>query len=92
MNSIKNAIVTVTLCIVGYGAYVVLNNPPERNFDQFASQHVAEIDAPGELPHVIGRAPFGRIAIANSDAGASPTVDSAIDQAHRAVGELASSA
>jgi spermidine dehydrogenase len=41
-----------------------------------------------EQPHVIGRAPFGRIVIANSDAGRAAYTDSAIDQAHRAVGEL----
>jgi spermidine dehydrogenase len=44
--------------------------------------------APGEAPHEIGRARFGRIAIANSDAGAAAYTDSAIDQAHRAVTEL----
>jgi spermidine dehydrogenase len=43
---------------------------------------------PGEAPHEIGRARFGRIAIANSDAGAAAYTDSAIDQAHRAVTEL----
>jgi len=42
----------------------------------------------GGAPHVIGRAPFGRIAIANSDAGAAAYTDSAIDQAYRAVEEL----
>jgi spermidine dehydrogenase len=41
-----------------------------------------------EQPHVIGRARFGRITIANSDAGAAAYTDSAIDQAHRAVAEL----
>ena len=41
-----------------------------------------------ELPNVIGRARFGAIAIANSDAGAAAYTDCAIDQAHRAVGEL----
>jgi spermidine dehydrogenase len=41
-------------------------------------------------PWVVGRKPFGRIAIANSDAGASAYTDVAIDQAYRAVGELAS--
>ena len=41
-----------------------------------------------QLPNVVGRARFGRIAIANSDAGAAAYTDSAIDQAHRAVGEL----
>ena len=42
----------------------------------------------GEQPWVIGRKPFGRIAIANSDAGASAYTDVAIDQAYRAVGDL----
>jgi len=41
-----------------------------------------------EQPHVIGRAPFGRIAIANSDSGAAAYTDSAIDQAFRAVSEV----
>ena len=40
------------------------------------------------LPHVVGRAPFGRIAIANSDSGGAAYTDSAIDQGHRAVMEL----
>ncbi len=42
----------------------------------------------GQEPHVVGRARFGRIAIANSDAGAAAYTDAAIDQAYRAVGEL----
>jgi spermidine dehydrogenase len=42
----------------------------------------------GEQPWVVGRKPFGRITIANSDAGASAYTDVAIDQAYRAVGEL----
>ena len=41
-----------------------------------------------EKPWVIGRKPFGKIAIANSDAGASAYSDVAIDQAYRAVDEL----
>jgi spermidine dehydrogenase len=41
-----------------------------------------------EKPWVIGRAPFGRIAIANSDAGANAYTNEAIDQADRAVREL----
>ncbi len=44
--------------------------------------------APGQAPHEIGRARFGRIAIANSDSGAAAYTDSAIDQGHRAVQEL----
>jgi len=43
---------------------------------------------PDQQPHVIARAKFGRITIANSDAGAAAYTDSAIDQAHRAVREL----
>jgi len=45
--------------------------------------------AEDEKPWVIGRQPFGQIAIANSDAGASAYTDAAIDQAYRAVRELA---
>ena len=39
-------------------------------------------------PFVRGRKSFGRIAIANSDAGSISLINVAIDQAHRAVGEL----
>ncbi len=42
-----------------------------------------------DKPWVIGRQPFGRIAIANSDAGASADTNTAIAQAYRAVRELA---
>jgi spermidine dehydrogenase len=42
----------------------------------------------GEQPWVVGRKPFGRITIANSDAEARAFMDAAIDQAHRAVLEL----
>ncbi len=41
-----------------------------------------------ELPQVIGRRRFGRIAIANADAGGGAYTDVAIEQAQRAVGEL----
>ena len=40
-----------------------------------------------ERPHVIGRRAFGRIAIANADAGAAAFTNEAIDQAARAVGD-----
>ncbi len=43
---------------------------------------------PGEAPNEIGRRSYRNIAIANSDAGARAYLDEAIDQAHRAVGEL----
>ena len=39
-------------------------------------------------PNVIGRKPHGRITIANSDAGASAMLESAVGQARRAVSEL----
>ena len=39
-------------------------------------------------PHVRGRKPFGRITIANSDSGASAMLESAVEQAFRAVNEL----
>lgn len=42
----------------------------------------------GELPCEVARKPFGRLAIANSDAGAYAYTDCAIDQAWRAVGEI----
>jgi spermidine dehydrogenase len=43
-----------------------------------------------DRPNVIGRQPFGRIAIANSDAAATAYTDAAIDQAYRAVTEVLS--
>jgi spermidine dehydrogenase len=45
----------------------------------------------GETPCQVARKPFGRIAIANSDAGARAYTDEAINQAWRAIGELKSS-
>ncbi len=42
----------------------------------------------GQAPFEIGRATWGSVAIANSDAGGRAYLDEAIDQAHRAVNEL----
>jgi spermidine dehydrogenase len=42
---------------------------------------------PGQAPHEIGRAQFGRISIANSDSEAVALMNAAFDAAHRAVGE-----
>ena len=51
---------------------------------------LSDPDVPeAERPHVVGRQPFGRVAIANSDAGAAAFTNTAIDEAHRAVHELA---
>lgn len=44
----------------------------------------------GQAPHEVGRRRFGRIAIANADAGATALTNVAIDQAWRAVEELRS--
>ena len=45
----------------------------------------------GELPCEVARKPFGRLAIANSDAAAYAYTDCAIDQAWRAVAEITKS-
>jgi len=50
---------------------------------------LADPDVPPEQrPHVIGRQRFGRVTIANADAGAAAFTNQAIDEAHRAVEEL----
>ena len=41
-----------------------------------------------ERPNAVGRKKFGRIAIADTDSGATAYTDVAIDQAYRAVQEL----
>jgi len=41
-----------------------------------------------ESAQVIGRRRFGRVSVANSDAGGRANIDSAISQAYRAVQEL----
>ena len=47
-----------------------------------------EYASDNDKPWVRGRQPHGRIAIANSDAGAAANTDSAIEHAHRAVGDV----
>jgi spermidine dehydrogenase len=42
----------------------------------------------GETPCEVARKPFGRLAIANADAGAYAYTDCAIDQGYRAVQDL----
>ena len=50
---------------------------------------LADPDVPPEQrPHVLGRQRFGRVTIANSDAGAAAFTNQAIDEANRAVHEL----
>jgi spermidine dehydrogenase len=55
----------------GYAyTYDTLSDPPFKEY---------------ERPHVVGRRAFGRVAIANADAGAAAFTNEAIDQAERAV-------
>ncbi len=50
---------------------------------------LADPDVPPEQrPHVIGRQRFGRVSIANSDAGAAAFTNQAFDEGHRAVQEI----
>lgn len=59
----------------------------------YAPEYNSLIDGdtpPALMPNVIGRARFGRIAIANSDSGMGAYTDVAINEAHRAVHELLS--
>jgi len=69
--------ITVNRWAHGYSyTYIDLDDPwyEDRNDERF--------------PHVRARKPFGRITIANSDAGANDMMEGAIEQAHRAVSEL----
>lgn len=56
----------------------------------YAPEYNSLIDGPNneKTPNLIARKHFGRIAIANSDSGLGAYSDVAINQAHRAVGEL----
>ena len=77
-----------------FTAVTLETNQPAITVNRWAHGY-AHMDNPlfdsprgNEPTHITARARFGRIAIANSDAGAMPTLDSAIDEAHRAVNEL----
>lgn len=50
---------------------------------------LADPDVPdADRPHVLGRKSFGKVAIANADAGAAAYTNVSINEAHRAVQEL----
>jgi spermidine dehydrogenase len=66
---------------------ITVNRWPHGYAPEYNPLFDADLPA-DQAPNVIGRARFGAIAIANSDAGRAAYTDSAIDQAHRAVGEL----
>jgi spermidine dehydrogenase len=66
---------------------ITVNRWPHGYAPEYNSLYQPDLPE-AQQPNVIGRARFGRITIANSDAGRAAYTDSAIDQAHRAVGEL----
>lgn len=66
---------------------ITVNRWPHGYAPEFNPLFAPDMPA-SQRPNVLGRAPFGRITIANSDAGAAAYTDSAIDQASRAVNEL----
>jgi spermidine dehydrogenase len=65
---------------------VTVNRRPHGYAYEYNSLFDPDWDEPDQ-PHVVGRAPFGRIVIANSDSGAGAYTDVTIDQPWRAVGE-----
>ncbi len=67
---------------------ITVNRWPHGYAYEYNSLYDPEWPA-GQSPCEIGRQPFGRIHIANSDAGAFAYTNEAIDQAWRAVQELA---
>lgn len=46
MNSVKNAIVTMTLLAVGYGAYVLISNPPPEGGELAEANWEPEVSVP----------------------------------------------
>jgi spermidine dehydrogenase len=83
---------TRTLAGTGFDAArdisaITVNRWPHGYAPEFNSLFDPHLPS-AQRPEVIGRARFGRVAIANSDSGAAAYTDAAIAQAHRAVGEL----
>lgn len=66
---------------------IVVNRWPHGYAPEYNSLWDRDFDAE-HTPNLVARGRFGRIAIANSDAGFAAYTDSAIDQARRAVDEL----
>jgi spermidine dehydrogenase len=69
-------------------AAITVNRWPHGYAYEYNSLFDSFVLEGGETPCEVARKPFGRIAIANSDAGAAAYTDEAINQAWRAVGEL----
>jgi spermidine dehydrogenase len=66
---------------------IAVNRWPHGYAPEYNSLWDKDFDA-DHTPNLVARKRFGRIAIANSDSGLGAYTDVAIDQAHRAVGEL----
>lgn len=66
---------------------IAVNRWPHGYAPEYNALWDRDFDA-GHTPNLVARRPFGRIAIANSDAGFAAYTDCAIDQAHRAIGDL----
>jgi spermidine dehydrogenase len=71
-------------------AAITVNRWPHGYAYEYNSLFDSFVLEGGETPCEVARKPFGRIAIANSDAGAGAYTDEAINQAWRAVRELKS--
>jgi len=71
-------------------AAITVNRWPHGYAYEYNSLFDSFVLEGGETPCEVARKTFGRIAIANSDAGAYAYTDEAINQAWRAVGELKS--
>jgi len=69
-------------------AAITVNRWPHGYSYEYSSLWDKFVLEGGETPCERARKPFGRIAIANADAGASAYTNCAIDQAWRAVREL----
>lgn len=70
---------------------ITVNRWPHGNayaYDTMTEPAHWALFASDDRPCVVARQPLGRVAIANSDAAASPFTDAAIDEAHRAVREV----
>ncbi|HYM78682.1 MAG TPA: NAD(P)-binding protein [Candidatus Dormibacteraeota bacterium] len=67
---------------------ITVNRWPHGYAYEYSTLWDSEILESGERPCDRARKPFGRISIANSDAGAHAFTNAAIDQAYRAVGEI----
>jgi spermidine dehydrogenase len=70
---------------------ITVNRWPHGYAYEYSTLWDSAILESGEKPCERARKPFGRISIANSDAGAHAFTNAAIDQAWRAVGEITKS-